>query len=61
MSLTQEIPTQYLYITWDVAPTPAGPVIVEANPGDAFTLPQVAAGKGILDDKFRTFLRLHKC
>jgi hypothetical protein len=49
------------YITWDVAPTPAGPVIIEVNPGGAFTLPQVAAGKGILDDKFREFLRLHKC
>ena len=49
------------YITWDIAPTPAGPVIVEVNPGGAFVLPQVAEGKGILDDKFRDFLRLYKC
>src|SRR5262249_52892128 len=49
------------YITWAVAPTPAGPVIIEVNPGGAFALPQVAAGKGILDDRFRAFLRLHKC
>lgn len=49
------------YISWDIAPTPAGPVIIEANPGGAFILPQVAEGRGILDDKFRDFLRLYKC
>jgi len=49
------------YITWDIAPTPSGPVIVEVNPGGAFTLPQVAEGKGILDDGFRAFLRFCKC
>jgi hypothetical protein len=49
------------YITWDIAPTPAGPVIIEVNPGGAFTLPQVAEGRGMLDDKFRDFLRLYKC
>jgi hypothetical protein len=49
------------YITWDIAPTPAGPVIIEVNPGGAFTLPQVAEGKGILCDRFRAFLRQHSC
>jgi hypothetical protein len=48
------------YLSWDIAPTPAGPIIVEVNPGAAFTLPQLAEGKGILDDKFRDFLRYCK-
>jgi hypothetical protein len=49
------------YHSWDIAPTPSGPVIVEINTGGAFALPQVAEAKGILSDEFRDFLKFHKC
>jgi len=42
--------------SWDVALCPQGPVIVEVNNGSAFTLPQLATGRGMLSDRFRSFL-----
>ena len=44
------------YQSWDVALCPCGPVIVEVNTGSAFLLPQVATGKGFLDERFTKFL-----
>jgi len=42
--------------SWDIALCPEGPVIVEVNNGSAFTLPQLATGRGMLTDRFRAFL-----
>ncbi len=42
---------------WDVAVCDRGPVIIEANVGGDFNLPQLSAGAGILDDCFARFLR----
>lgn len=41
---------------WDIAVTPTGPVIVEVNETPDLTLPQIADGRGMLDDEFRLFL-----
>jgi hypothetical protein len=41
---------------WDVAVCDRGPVIIEANVGGAFNLPQLAAGAGLLDEHFARFL-----
>lgn len=41
---------------WDVAVCDRGPVIIEANVGGAFNLPQLAAGAGLLDERFTRFL-----
>ncbi len=41
---------------WDVALCATGPVIVEANVGGDFNLPQIAHGKGMLTAEFRAFL-----
>jgi hypothetical protein len=41
---------------WDVAVGPAGPVIIEANVGGDFNLPQLAASAGLLDETFSAFL-----
>jgi len=44
------------YQSWDIAVCPEGPVIVEVNTGSAFTLPQLATGRGMLSDRFAAFL-----
>ena len=44
---------------WDIAPTDRGPVLVEVNIGGDFNLPQLAHRKGLMDDRFRTFI--HSC
>ena len=42
---------------WDIAVCPEGPVVIEANVGGDFNLPQLATGAGLLDEQFDTFLR----
>jgi hypothetical protein len=42
---------------WDIAICSEGPVVIEANVGGDFTLPQLATGAGLLDDRFAKFLR----
>jgi hypothetical protein len=44
------------YQSWDIAICPEGPVIIEVNTGSAFTLPQLATGRGMLSDRFAAFL-----
>ena len=44
------------YQSWDIAICPDGPMVVEVNAGSAFNLSQLAAGRGILTDRFRAFL-----
>jgi hypothetical protein len=41
---------------WDIALTERGPVLVEVNIGGDFNLPQLAHGRGLLDERFRAFL-----
>lgn len=41
---------------WDIAPTDRGPVLVEVNVGGDFNLPQLAHAKGIMDERFRSFI-----
>ena len=41
---------------WDIAMCPEGPVAMEVNIGGDFNLPQLAAGAGLLDERFRKFL-----
>jgi hypothetical protein len=41
---------------WDIGVCPEGPVVIEVNVGGDFNLPQVAQGRGLLDDRFRKFL-----
>lgn len=43
-------------IGWDIAPTVAGPIIVEMNEAPDFLLPQLADGEGMWDDTFQAFL-----
>jgi hypothetical protein len=42
---------------WDIAVCPEGPVVIEANVGGGFGLPQLATGVGLLDDRFSRFLQ----
>ncbi len=42
--------------SWDIAPCANGHVVVELNTGGAFSLPQMATGKGFMTEQFRTFL-----
>lgn len=42
---------------WDVAVTPAGPVLLEINGAGDFSMPQRAEGRGMLDPEFREYLR----
>jgi hypothetical protein len=42
---------------WDVALCERGPVLVEVNAGGDFNLPQLAFGKGSLDERLREHLR----
>ncbi len=42
-------------IGWDLACTSRGPVIVEMNEAPDFFLPQLADGRGMLDDTFKKF------
>jgi hypothetical protein len=39
-----------------VAIGPEGPVVVEVNPGSAFSLAQLATGQGLWTPEFRAFL-----
>lgn len=48
-------PTLHLQ-SWDVAVTDQGPVLLEMNPGGNFNILQLAAGHGVFDAEFRTFL-----
>ena len=41
---------------WDIALTERGPLLVEVNIGGDFNLPQLAHGRGLLDERFRAFL-----
>jgi hypothetical protein len=41
---------------WDVAIGPEGPVVVEVNPGSAFSLVQLATGQGFWSEEFRAFV-----
>lgn len=43
-------------IGWDMAATEAGPLIVEPNITPDFVLPQLADGRGIMDEEFKAFL-----
>lgn len=43
-------------IGWDMAATEAGALIVEPNITPDFVLPQLADGRGIMDDEFKAFL-----
>lgn len=43
--------------SYDLAITPDGPVVVEMNSGSAFSLFQLAYGKGFLTDRFQEFYR----
>jgi len=43
------------YLTLDLAITDNGPITVEVNSGGSFTLPQVASGKGFLNDENKDF------
>ncbi len=43
--------------SWDVALTEHGPVLLEVNFGGDLNLPQLAAGKGVLDDVYAEYLR----
>jgi hypothetical protein len=41
---------------WDIALTDRGPVLVEVNIGGDFNLPQLALGRGLMDERFHAFL-----
>lgn len=41
---------------WDVAMCDNGPVLLELNVGGDFNLPQVATGRGLMDERFRAFI-----
>ena len=43
--------------SWDVAVGPAGPVLLEVNFGGDLNLPQLAWGRGFLDDSYAAHLR----
>ena len=42
---------------WDIAVTDGGPVLVEVNFGGDISLPQIACGRGMLDERYREHLR----
>ena len=41
---------------WDIAFGADGPVLIEVNVGGDYNLPQLSAGKGMLEPRFRAFL-----
>jgi len=41
---------------WDIALTDRGPTLVEVNIGGDFNLPQLAHGRGMMDERFRAFV-----
>jgi hypothetical protein len=41
---------------WDIALTDRGPVLVEVNIGGDFNMPQLAPGRGLMDERFGAFL-----
>jgi hypothetical protein len=42
---------------WDIAMSESGPLLMECNSGGDFSPPQLAWGEGVLDERFRAFLR----
>lgn len=42
---------------WDIAPTDKGPYLIEVNGLGDYTLPQIAHGKGLLDEELLAFQR----
>ena len=40
----------------DIGLTDQGPVVVEVNPGGDMGLPQIASGKGVMDERLRKFI-----
>jgi hypothetical protein len=42
--------------SWDIGMSDEGPIVIEANSGSAFSLSQLATGKGFLTDEFLRFL-----
>ena len=43
--------------SWDIAITDRGPVLIEVNWGGDLNLPQIAHGRGLLDDRYETHLQ----
>lgn len=42
---------------WDIAMTPRGPVMLEVNGAGDFSIPQRAAGKGLMTGRFKEFFQ----
>jgi hypothetical protein len=43
--------------SWDIAIVERGPVLIEVNAGGDLNLPQIAHGRGLLDDRYRAHLK----
>ncbi len=49
------------YQSMDIAIGKDGPILIEANTGGGFDLPQLASGRGFLTDEVIAFFRHHGC